>query len=218
MKRILMLVVVLVSVVACAETQPADEALSETSTTTLAPPSTTQAPPPSSTTSATLAETTTTTTTTKSAMIEVVAGDYFYEGVPETVPVDTRLSLFNSSAREFHEMVVFKLDPAEQRTIEELSKLTNLELVGPSGFGVPGVGKLVSVVFAMPESPQYTYLHDVPVLAEEGRYIIFCNIPTGMDPIEARNRASQGPIKDADADGMPRHYEVGMMTEVVASG
>jgi len=216
MKRISMLVVVLVFVVACAETQPADEALSETSTTTLAPPSTTQAPPPSSTTSATLAETTT--TTTKSAMIEGVAGDYFYEGVPETVPVDTRLSLFNSSAREFHEMVVFKLDPAEQRTIEELSKLTSLELVGPSGFGAPGVGKLVSVVFAMPESPQYTYLHDVPVLAEEGRYIIFCNIPTGMDPIEAQNRTSQGPIKDTDADGMPRHYEVGMMTEVVASG
>ena len=158
------------------------------------------------------------TTTTKPATIEVVAGDYFYEGVPETVPVDTRLSLFNSSAREFHEMVVFKLDPAEQRTIEELSKLASIELVGTSGFGAPGVGKLVSVVFAMPESPQYTYLHDVPVLAEEGRYIIFCNIPTGMDPIEARNRTSQGPIKDADADGMPRHYEVGMMTEVVASG
>lgn len=214
MKRILMLVVVLVLVVACAETQPADEALSETSTTTLAPPSTTQAPPPSSTTSVTSAET----TTTKPATIEVVAGDYFYEGVPETVPVNTRLSLFNSSVREFHEMVVFKLDPAEQRTIEELSELTGIELVGPSGFGAPGVGKLVSVVFAMPESPQYTYLHDVPVLAEEGRYIIFCNIPTGMDPIEAQNRTSQGPIKDADADGMPRHYEVGMMTEVVASG
>ena len=38
MKRISMLVVVLVFVVACAEIQPADEALSETSTTTVAPP------------------------------------------------------------------------------------------------------------------------------------------------------------------------------------
>ena len=216
MKRILMLVALLVVVVACAETQLADEAPSETSTTTLAPPSTTQAPPPSSTTPPTSAETTT--TTPKPTTVEVVASDYFYEGVPETVPVGTRLSLFNSSAREFHEMVVFKLDPAEQRTIEELSQLPNIELVGRKDAGAVGVGQVLSVVFAMPESEQYTYVRNAPVLAEEGRYIIFCGIPIGMDPVEARNLTGQGAIKDADTDGVPRHYRVGMMTEIVASG
>ena len=216
MKRTLMLVVLLVVVVACAETQLADESPSETSTTVLAPPSTTQAPPPSSTTPTTSAETTT--TSSKPPTIEVVAGDYFYEGVPETVPVGTRLSLFNSSAREFHEMVVFKLDPAEQRTIEELSMLSNIELVGRQDAGAVGVGEVLSVVFAMPESEQFTYVRNAPVLVEEGRYIIFCGIPIGMDPIEARNLTGQGAIKDADTDGVPRHYRVGMMTEIVASG
>jgi hypothetical protein len=150
--------------------------------------------------------------------IEVVADDYFYEGIPETVPVGTRLSLFNSSAREFHEMVVFKLDPAEQRTTEELSKLPNAELIGRHDLGAVGVGEVLSVVFAMPESEQYTYVRDAPILAEEGRYIIFCGIPVGMDPIEARNATGQGSIDDVDIDGAPRHYQVGMMTEIVASG
>ena len=157
-------------------------------------------------------------TTPKPLTIEVVAGDYFYEEVPETVPVGTRLSLFNSSDREFHEMVVFKLDPAEQRTVEELIQVPNAELIGPRDMGVFGVGSVLSVVFAMPESEQYTYVRDAPVLAEEGRYIIFCGIPVGMDPIEARSATGQGSIDDSDIDGVPRHYQVGMMTEIVASG
>jgi hypothetical protein len=211
-----LVVVVLLVAAACSDdTQPADEVQAESSTTTQA--STTSS---TSTPTSTVAVTTTTTTTTtsKPATIEVVAGDYFYEGVPETVPVGTRLSLFNSSAREFHEMVVFKLDPAEQRTIEELSMLPNIELVGRQDAGAVGVGEVLSVVFAMPESEQFTYVRNAPVLVEEGRYIIFCGIPIGMDPVEARNLTGQGAIKDADTDGVPRHYRVGMMTEIVASG
>jgi len=145
-----------------------------------------------------------------------VAKDYFFEGIPGTVPVGTRLSLFNSSATEFHEMVIFKLDPGEQRTIEELSKLSNEEIVGIRDAGAVGVGEVLSVVFAMPESEQYSYVREPPVLAEEGRYMIFCGIHVGSDPIEARNATAQGAVDDID--GVPRHYEVGMMTEVVASG
>jgi len=214
MRRGVMLVLVAVLVLAagCSDTQPADEVQAETNTAVA-----------DSTTSTAVADSTTSTaviesTTPKPVTIEVVAGDYFFEGIPETVPVGTRLSLFNSSAREFHEMVVFKLDPAEQRTIEELSKLANVELVGRRDSGAVGVGEVLSVVFAMPESEQYTYVRDAPVLAEAGRYIIFCGIPVGMDPIEARNATGRGSIDDADIDGVPRHYEVGMMTEIVVSG
>jgi hypothetical protein len=203
----LVVVVVLVAAACSDDTQPTDEVQAETSTTTQA-----------STTSSTSTPTSTVavTTTPKPPTIEVVADDYFFEGVPETVPVGTRLSLFNNSAREFHEMVVFQLDPAEQRTIEELSKLSNDELIGPGDLGVFGVGKVLSVVFAMPESEQFTYVLAPPVLAEEGRYIIFCGIHVGLDPIEARNATAQGATDDID--GLPRHYEVGMMTEITATG
>ena len=217
MKRLLFSVCVLV-LAACGgddTSDTADDTTLATTPTTVAAPTTIAAAIEETTTTKAAA---TTTTTPKPATIEVVAGDYFYEGIPETVPVGTRLSLFNSSAREFHEMVVFKLDPAEQRTIEELSMLPNIELVGRKDAGAVGVGQVLSVVFAMPESEQYTYVRNAPVLAEEGRYIIFCGIPIGMDPVEARNLTGQGAIKDADTDGVPRHYRVGMMTEIVASG
>jgi len=198
----------LLATAGCSDTESADEAQAETSTTTTAPPATTQAPTPSSTSTTTLDETTT--TTPKPPTIGVVAEDYFFEGIPETAPVGTRLSLFNSSAAEFHEMVVFKLDPGEQRTTEELSQFP-LDVL--TAFGV---GTIQSVVFAMPESEQYSYADGPPILAEEGRYLIFCSINVGSDPIEARNATAQGPTDDID--GVPRHYQVGMMTEVVASG
>jgi hypothetical protein len=146
----------------------------------------------------------------KPPLIEVVASDYVFEGLPDTAPVGTRLSLFNSSGAEFHEMVVYKLDPAEQRTIEELSALSLEEL---TAFGV---GTIRSVVFAMPESDQYTYADGPPVLAEEGRYLIFCSINVGSDPIEARNATGRGPTETIE--GVPRHYQVGMMTDIVATG
>lgn len=193
---------------ACSDAQPADETEAETSTTTPAPTATTQAPAPSSTSTTTVPETTT--TTPKPPAIEVVASDYFFEGIPENAPVGTRLSLFNNSSAEFHEMVIFKVHDAEQRSVEELSKLSFDQLYSFD------VGVLQSVVFAMPESEQYTNVEGPPVLAEEGRYLIFCAINVGTDPIEARNATARGPVHSIE--GVPRHYEVGMVAEVIATG
>jgi hypothetical protein len=152
----------------------------------------------------------TTTTAPQPPPVEVQAFDYRYEDVPESVPVGTRLSLFNNSSAEFHEMVIFKLHDAEQRSAEELSKLPFDQLYSFD------VGVLQSVVFAMPESEQYTSVEGPPVLAEEGRYLIFCAINVGTDPIDARNATARGPVESIE--GVPRHYEVGMMAEVVATG
>jgi len=138
-----------------------------------------------------------------------VADDYRFDGVPATAEPGTRLSLYNNSSAEFHEMVIFKLNPDEQRTTEELSKLPLDEI------NTFSVGRLQSIVFAMPESDQYTYGAGPPVLPEEGRYLIFCAINVGSDPVEARNDAARGPA--AAIDGIPRHYQVGMMTEIVVS-
>jgi hypothetical protein len=166
-------------------------------------------------TTTTIAETTTTvadTTTTvpKPPPIEVQAFDYRFAEVPESAPVGTELSLFNNSSAEFHEIVIFKLHDSEQRSVEELSKLPFDQLYSFD------VGVLQSVVFAMPESAQYTNVEGPPVLAEEGRYLIFCAINVGMDPIDARNATARGPVDPIE--GVPRHYEVGMMTEVTATG
>ena len=118
--------------------------------------------------------------------------------------------MFNNSSAEFHEMVIFKLNDGEQRSVEELSKLAFDELYSFD------VGVLQSVVFAMPESEQYTSVEGPPVLAEEGRYLIFCAINVGTDPIDARNATARGPVEPID--GVPRHYEVGMVAEVTATG
>jgi hypothetical protein len=140
----------------------------------------------------------------------VLANDYFYEGIPESAPVGTRLSLFNASTVEFHELIILKLNPTEQRTTDELSQLSLDEL---NRFAV---GTVQSVVFAMPESEQYSFAAGSPVLAEEGRYLIFCAINVGSDPIDVRNETGQGPTKPIE--GVPRHYQVGMMTEIAATG
>lgn len=88
-------------------------------TTTGAELTTTTSEPPTTTTS-TLA---TTTTTEPPPPIEVVASDFAFD-MPETIPVGTRLSLFNSSATEFHEMVVIYLR-SDDRTLESIVEMDN---------------------------------------------------------------------------------------------
>ncbi len=198
---------------ACTSTEPLDESSGETTSTSVAPTSTTQTTASSSSTSTASSITTlveTTTTVPPPPTVDVHAFDYRYEGLPEAVPVGTRLALFNNSSAEFHEMVVYKLDPSELRSVEELSQLTLDDL---TAFGV---GSIQSVVFSMPDSEQYTYADGPPILAEQGRYLIFCAINVGTDPIDARNETARGPT--AAIDGVPRHYQVGMMTEINATG
>ena len=179
------------------------------STSTTDTTTTTEGSLPSTSTSSTTTAAPTT-TVPKLTPVAVDAADYRFEGIPDTAPVGTRFSLFNTSQAEFHEMIVYRLDPSEQRTIEELSQLPLDEL---TAFGV---GRIQSVVFAMPESEQYTYAEGPPMLAEEGRYLIFCAINVGTDPIEARVLVADPPM--AAIDGVPRHYQVGMMTEIIATG
>lgn len=142
--------------------------------------------------------------------MEVQAFDYRYEGLPPMAPVGTTLSLFNNSSAEFHELVIIRLDSSEQRTVEELGQLSLEEL---TAFGV---SQLQSVVFAMPESEQYTFVEGPPILAQEGRYVIFCAINVGTDPVDARNAVVRGPMEGIE--GVPRHYQVGMIAEIIATG
>ena len=177
----------------------------------VAAPSTTEAAESaaSSTTTETVATTTTepVTTTTKAPKLTVTATDYTYSGLPEAVGAGVELQFVNDSPNEFHELVIFKLADDETRTVDELQSLPFEELDSYA------VGSVQSVVLAMPESEQYTYLLGPPKLNDEGRYLVFCAIPVGMDPIEARSLVANGPVEDTN--GQPRHYEVGMIQEVI---
>ena len=169
----------------------------------------------STTTTTTTAAPTTTTIaapTTTIPEITVVATDYRYEGLPETVPVGTRVSLVNESSAEFHEMAIVKLNDSETRPVEELSQLPFEEL----HYRGIEIGSIRSVVFAMPESPQYTFVLGPPAFGGPGRYIVFCSILVGADPERARTAVERGPMHSVE--GVPRHYEVGMMTEVIVEG
>jgi len=182
----------LVVVASCSDAEPAADPQSTVTSTSTVQPSATQTP------------------SQAPGSIDVVAVDYRFDGIPETARVGTRLTFFNDSAVEFHELVLLRLDPSEDRTVDELAQLP-FEDIDAASFGT-----VTSIGFAMPNSEQYSQIRGEPVLDEEGRYLIFCAINVGTDPEAARDAAGKGPARPIE--GIPRHYEVGMMTEITVSG
>jgi uncharacterized protein YcfL len=200
MRRSLAVIIsaLLLVVAGCSATERAGQAQSETN-----------APITTSSTSTTTVPDTTTMEPQPPA-IAVVANDYFHEGIPETATVGTRLSLYNASSAEFHDMYILRLDPSELRTVEELSKLPVEELFASA------TGRIQSVAFAMPDAEQHYHGMGPQVFSEQGRYVIFCDAKVGADPEQASVDALSPPTNAND--GVPRHYQVGEMTEVMVSG
>src|SRR5690606_26499988 len=57
------------------------------------------------------------------AVVEVTAVDFAFEGLPDTVPAGTRLTLANDAPSELHELVAFRLPDDEHRPVAELMAL-----------------------------------------------------------------------------------------------
>jgi hypothetical protein len=142
-----------------------------------------------------------------SGTIEVTAQDYSFAGVPEVVASGAELTLTNSSAAEFHEMVVMRIADGENRTIEEL-----LELPEEDSESLAVVqGLLVALPTEAGFNPEVegTSL----TVGEPGRYAMLCFIPQGADPAvvaEAMQGATEGPPDLGD--GTP-HAFLGMAQE-----
>ncbi len=140
-------------------------------------------------------------------VVEVSMVDYAFEGLPETVPAGTRLTVTNAAETELHEVVVFRLPEDEDRSLAELTEL------GPDNL-TAALGEPHSVLLAAPRGPAIPAVGD-GTLAEPGRYALFCFIPTGADVDEYLDAAAdpdqEGPPQ---VEGGPPHFVHGMYAEL----
>lgn len=144
------------------------------------------------------------------AVVEVIATDFEFADLPDTVPAGTRLTLRNDAPSELHELVAFRLPDDEERSVSELMALPPDELMPAMG------GPPVAVLLAPPGGEQIAAVGD-GTLAEPGRYAILCVIPTGIEPdvyLEAA-AISEGP---PDVGGGPPHIVHGMYAELRVEG
>ena len=133
----------------------------------------------------------------------MTAVDYDFEGLPETVPAGTKISLVNEG-NEPHEFVAMLIPADETRPVEDLVQLSEEELGGVFGDAEPA-----TVILAA------TGQTDVPgavvgdgTLTEPGRYAIVCFLPTGSDDSILE---SEGPPPAGEA---PPHAAQGMVAEL----
>ena len=139
----------------------------------------------------------------------VTAKDYEFEDLPSSVKAGTKLVLTNASTKEVHELVAMRLADTEKRSADELVKLPEDQLealfTGPP-----------AMVLAAPPGgvPQIAAVGD-GTLAEKGRYLVLCFIPTGADPgayLKAAQAAGNGP--PPQVAGGPPHAAQGMYGQI----
>jgi hypothetical protein len=139
-------------------------------------------------------------------VVEVSAVDFGFEDLPEEVPAGTRLTLVNTSTVELHELVAARLPDDEERPLEELVALPEAEL--SALIGVPA-----TVLLAAPGGDVIPAVGD-GTLAEPGRYLVLCFIPTGADPQEYLAAAAASGGAPPEVAGGPPHVAHGMYAEL----
>ncbi len=153
------------------------------------------------------AEETTSTTAAAPPAAAVTAMDYRFEGLPSNTAAGTRLTLKNTSTKEVHEIVAFRLPPGEQRSADQLVKLPQEQLMGLLG------GPPAAVIVAPPGADGFPAVGN-GTLAEPGRYLVTCNIPTGADPAAYMKAAQQSQGGPPQVPGGPPHFTKGMYGEI----
>ncbi len=147
-----------------------------------------------------------TATTQPAEEISVTAKDYAFDGIPAQIDAGSKLSLMNSSAKEVHELIALKLAEGESRPVADLVKLPEAELERVLA------GEPATVLVALPNSEGMAVEGDGS-LAEAGRYMFVCFIPTGADPA-AYQAAIQNPQGGPpNVTGGPPHVTQGMFAE-----
>lgn len=147
----------------------------------------------------------------ETATIEVVAFDYGYEGIPDTVEAGTTFTLVNTAPGELHEFVALRLPDDEDRPVSELVTLPIEEL------GAVLAVDPTAVLLALPDGGQMIPAVGDGTLTEPGRYAIICMIPEGADPqgyLDAAAASQGGP---PEVEGGPPHIALGMFAEVTVT-
>lgn len=138
--------------------------------------------------------------------IEVELSDFRFEDLPRSVEAGTQIAISNTSATELHELVAFRLDDGDDRTVDDV-------LADPAALLA---SEPTLVLIAAPGSDEHVVAVGDGALAEPGRYLIACFIPTGADPDEylAAAATSEGP---PDVPGGPPHIAHGMFAEILVN-
>jgi hypothetical protein len=126
--------------------------------------------------------------------ITVVGGEYYFGGLPTTVPAGTILSLDNQG-QELHELIVARKNDGVTQSWEELLQLSDEEAF-----------QYVTIVGGMPLFAAPGALAEgTLVIPSEGEYIALCFIPQGT---------TEMPADDADPSMIPSgppHFVLGMI-------
>ena len=150
------------------------------------------------------------TTTVAPAVVDVVAADYTYKGLPTEIEAGTTIRLVNESEAELHEFVAIRLPDDETRSVAELMQLPPEELAA--------FFPLVETVILAPPGAEGFAVEGTGTLTEPGRYAIICAIPTGADPDEYMAAAAESEGGPPEVEGGPPHIANGMFAEVVVTG
>jgi hypothetical protein len=147
-------------------------------------------------------------------VIAVTAVDFGYEGLPDSVPAGTRLTLANSAPSELHEIVAFRLPDDETRPASELMSLP------PEEMGSLFAGEPATVLLTPPGGGAGEQIAAVGdgTLSEPGRYLVLCAIPTGVSPdvyLAAAAESGGGPPEIEG--GGPPHLVHGMWAELTVT-
>lgn len=143
----------------------------------------------------------------RDGVLAVSLSDYTFGDLPDEVPVGTRVEIENNSTNELHEFVAVRLADGDTRPVDDLvQSLEDLFSAGPPA----------AVLLAAPGGETVAALGD-GTLAEPGRYLVVCSIPTGVDPeaFLAAGEEGDGP-PDVGAEGAP-HFEHGMVAELTVT-
>jgi hypothetical protein len=141
-------------------------------------------------------------------VLTVEMSDFEFGGLPESVPAGTKLAVENTSSIELHEVVALRISDDESRSVAELMTLPEDELGAVAG-PVPA-----AVLLAAPGGEQIAAVGD-GTLAEPGRYLLLCAIPTGVDPGDYLTAAAESAGGPPDVAGGPPHFVNGMFAELI---
>ena len=152
-----------------------------------------------------------TTTTTAEApevtTVDVIARDYEFEGVPDTIAAGSTISLTTEEGGEPHEFVAVLIPESETRSVEELIALPEEELGALFAEEPP----LVTIAFPGSTDQPGPVVGD-GTLTEPGRYIYLCTFPQGTTVDDVAN--AQGPLEG----DTPPHFTLGMVGELTVVG
>ena len=137
--------------------------------------------------------------------VVITAVDWGFEGLPESVPAGTKLSLSNEG-EEPHELVAMRIPDSETRPVSELIALPEGELMGIFGQGEPAA--VILAAHGTTDTPGAVVGDGT--LTEPGRYAIVCFLPVGSD--DSILESSGPPESDA-----PPHVSQGMFAELVVT-